>query len=464
MQSKKSYLPVRVYVASVIALAVTGLWLAFRIEPQVTSSVEVTPGAVLAFVIAGLALELSVHRVATGTATASMGFIVFLGSALVFGPAWGTLITCLSNGGAQVLNRKRPLRIAFNAAQTSVSLLAGAGVYALVGGQFPPGSFVGTLPQFAAFVLTFFLVNSSAVSGVIALSEGLPFPEVWMRNTLRLASYDIVSSTFGLAIAFVYTHYGLWGLAGLLVPILFIRHTYSVNLQLQDTNRELLALMVKAIEARDPYTSGHSQRVAELAGALAKDMHLGLKEVENISTAALLHDVGKIYEEFAPILRKASRLTPEEKHVMQSHPVRSAELVGTITSLHGYVYRCVRHHHEHFDGSGYPDALAGQKIPVGARIIMIADTVDAMTTDRPYRKALSYTRVVEELGKYSGKQFDPAIVAVFQNAPAVKRVIKARLAGEEVSPAAASPARNPERAARLALRWTPLSSRFPYQS
>jgi len=214
-------------------------------------------------------------------------------------------------------------------------------------------------------------------------------------------------------------------MAFVVVPILFLRHTYLVNVQLQATNRELLELMVKAIEARDPYTSGHSQRVAEIARLLAREMGLHLREVDTITTAALLHDVGKIYEEFAPILRKEGKLTAEERRLMESHPVRSAELIGTISNLRGAVAKCVRHHHENFDGSGYPDGLARDAIPIGSRIIMVADTTDAMTTDRPYRKALSYERVVEELDRKAGQQFDPSVVAAFKRSVAVRRVVRA---------------------------------------
>ena len=120
--------------ATVILLAVAALSLAFQYGPEL----DFKASGLLAFSIAGLALELSAHRMRSGTATASIGFIVFLGSALVFGPPWGALITCLCIGGAQVLNRKRPLRIAFNVAQHGLALLAGAGVYQLLGGHFPP--------------------------------------------------------------------------------------------------------------------------------------------------------------------------------------------------------------------------------------------------------------------------------------------------------------------------------------
>jgi HD-GYP domain-containing protein (c-di-GMP phosphodiesterase class II) len=150
---------------------------------------------------------------------------------------------------------------------------------------------------------------------------------------------------------------------------------------------------------------------------------LGFRELEQVQTAALLHDVGKIYEEFAPILRKAGKLTPEERKVMESHPVRSSELVATISTLRGHVERIVRHHHENFDGSGYPDGLRGDAIPIGARIVLVADTVDAMTTDRPYRKALTYTEVLRELERYAGRQFDPGIVEAFKRNALIRRLV-----------------------------------------
>jgi putative nucleotidyltransferase with HDIG domain len=226
--------------------------------------------------------------------------------------------------------------------------------------------------------------------------------------------------------AFLFIALGLWGLVLVLVPIFFVRHEMHQNLQLEQTNRELLVLMVKSIEARDPYTSGHSVRVSSYAKALARALALPAKEVEQIETAALLHDVGKIYEEFAVILRKAGRLSEDERALMRSHPVKSAELVSTISSLRGYVEGCVRAHHENFDGSGYPDGLVGNEIPVGARIIMVADTADAMMTSRPYRDALKFEQVQEELDRYSGTQFDPEVVNAFRLNASIRRQIEQR--------------------------------------
>ncbi len=359
----------------------------------------------------------------------AISFIVYIASALVFGPTWGAVVTGLSLTIAHAARGYAPIKICFNTAQYVVSVLAGSFVYLSLGGNIPPQSLDGVIVPFIGFVLGFFGVNTLAVSGVVALSEGRRFTDVWIRNNLSFAPYDVAASAVSLAIVWLYanTPLGPLGIAVIVPPILFIRHVYLVNQQLQDTNQELLELMVKAIEARDPYTSGHSQRVADLARVLAREIGLGFREVENIATAALLHDVGKIHEEYAPLLRKEGKLTQEEKRLMDSHAIRSAELVTTISNLRGPVERFVRHHHENYDGTGYPDGLAGEEIPIGARIIAIADTADAMTTDRPYRNALSYDKVLSVLARFSWKQFDPRLVSAFRTSAAIRHMIETRL-------------------------------------
>jgi HD-GYP domain-containing protein (c-di-GMP phosphodiesterase class II) len=135
---------------------------------------------------------------------------------------------------------------------------------------------------------------------------------------------------------------------------------------------------------------------------------LTARQIDRVGTAALLHDVGKIHEIYAPILRKPDKLTQEEWAIMQTHSIKSAELVATVSHLKELVAP-VRHHHENWDGSGYPDGLAGEEIPLESRIIMFADTIDAMTSDRPYRGALGEDAVRSELLKFRAKQFDPNI-------------------------------------------------------
>src|SRR5206468_1544413 len=235
------------------------------------------------------------------------------------------------------------------------------------------------------------------------------------------------------------------------LPLFFVRHMYRMNLQLERANRELLELMVKAIEARDPYTSGHSLRVSEYARSMARELGLPAKHVDDIATAALLHDVGKIHEDFAPLLRKTGRLTPEERMLMQAHPVKSADLAGTIAEFRGRVQTDIRNHHENYDGTGYPDGLIGEAIPIGARIIMIADTLDAMTTDRPYRKALTLQRTLEELGKYAGIQFDPKLVILVSKSPGIRRLLGPQLVPDVPQiPSMNAPSRTARPGARVA--------------
>jgi HD-GYP domain-containing protein (c-di-GMP phosphodiesterase class II) len=133
--------------------------------------------------------------------------------------------------------------------------------------------------------------------------------------------------------------------------------------------------------------------------------------------------VGKIHEEFAPLLRKESKLTDAETALMQTHAAKSAELVGIISKFRGFVQESVKHHHERWDGKGYPDGRGAGAIPIGARIILVSDTIDAMTTDRPYRKRLSGEAVLLELQRHKGTQFDPAIVELVVSSVAVRRLI-----------------------------------------
>src|SRR5258708_24322645 len=142
---------------------------------------------------------------------------------------------------------------------------------------------------------------------------------------------------------------------------------------------------------------GHSGRVSEYALAIARELRLSTNDVDGIKRAALLHDVGKIYEEFAPLLRKQGKLSAEEMIIMQTHVIRSGQLVSTAARLRGSVEAMIKHHHENFNGTGYPDGLAADQIPLGARIIIIADTIDAMTTARPHRRPIALLRAQDVL-------------------------------------------------------------------
>jgi putative nucleotidyltransferase with HDIG domain len=296
-------------------------------------------------------------------------------------------------------------------------------VYTRLGGFVSVDAFDFSLIPFACLVGTFFVINKGSVALAVAVSSGVSIRESWGRIGRDALGTDLFSSTLALVLVFLYVKLQLLGIAVLVFPLFLVRQLYQMNVQLTEELEEKLELMVKSMEARDPYTSGHSRRVSEYALAIARELKLSAEHLDNIKRAALLHDVGKIYEEFAPLLRKEGKLTPEEMMIMRTHVVRSAQLVATAGKLRGAVEAMIKHHHENFDGTGYPEGLAGDQIPVGARIIMVADTIDAMTTDRPYRKAMSLPRAIEELEKYAGRQFDPELVRLVAKSGSIRRLL-----------------------------------------
>lgn len=387
--------------------------------------------ALVAFTILGIASDssfLPLPRISSARVGSSVVFVPFLAAVLLFPHPWPMIIAGITGLVAQVLIRRKELpRAAFNTAQYMLGVGLGAIAYGALGGYVGFDRVEFNATAFAALVIVFFVVNQGTVSLAVSLTSDISLREAWTRIAGRSLLYDLVSSTLAIVLALLFVKFQIIGLAVLVLPLFFVRHMYQMNLQVERVNRELLELMVKAIEARDPYTSGHSVRVAEYARSMARELGLPPKHVDDVATAALLHDVGKIHEDFAPLLRKAGRLTPEERMLMQAHPVRSADLAGTIAEFRGRVQTDIRNHHENFDGTGYPDGLIGESIPIGARIIMIADTIDAMTTDRPYRKALSLSRALEEIDKHAGKQFDPKLVELISKSPSIRRLLGPQL-------------------------------------
>jgi putative nucleotidyltransferase with HDIG domain len=181
--------------------------------------------------------------------------------------------------------------------------------------------------------------------------------------------------------------------------------------QLEVTLLETIETLNAAVEARDPYTAGHSQRVRRVALAIGRDLRLSSKHLGALGTAALFHDIGKIGMPDS-ILTKPDHLTPSEAAVMREHVTRGVEIVARISSLQDSV-PAIRHHHERWDGLGYPDGLSGEAIPLEASILAIADAWDAMTTDRPYAFALPVNEAMLQIRAGRGKQFNPIVVDAF---------------------------------------------------
>jgi putative nucleotidyltransferase with HDIG domain len=181
--------------------------------------------------------------------------------------------------------------------------------------------------------------------------------------------------------------------------------------ELEATLLETIATLNAAVEARDPYTAGHSQRVRRVSLAIGRELRLSAKQLGALGTAALFHDIGKIGMPDS-ILTKPERLDRAEQLVMREHAARGAEIVARISSLRDSV-PAIRHHHERWDGLGYPDGLSGQDIPIQSAIIAIADAWDAMTTDRPYADALGMDEAMLQIHAGREKQFNPAVVDAF---------------------------------------------------
>jgi len=190
-----------------------------------------------------------------------------------------------------------------------------------------------------------------------------------------------------------------------------LKETDFAYKELKELHEGLVESFANAIDAKSPWTKGHSSRVAQYAVEIAKAMEMKVNDIESLKMAGLLHDIGKIGT-YDVILDKPDRLTPEEFEIVKKHPAHGETILRPIRQLH-HILPLVRHHHERIDGRGYPDRLKGEEIPVGARILHVADSFDSMTADRPYRAAPGKEYAISELKRCSGTQFDPHVVEVF---------------------------------------------------
>src|SRR3954471_24384968 len=412
--------PISRYVALVVVAALGASFVLFVNDPAFNP--EFARAALTFGLISVLAQLLSYN---TGkSSTGSVSFIPVLASAAI-APHWVCVVAVVASSlTGQIVAKRNLLRTIFNPAQEALALALAILAYRAFGGV-PLHRIAdsGSLSLFALF-LVFFATNSLCVSGALGIVGDRSPWTIWRENTVSALPYDFLSLPAILFFVWTYTQYGTVGAFVFAVPLLGIRQLYKVTGQLEQTNKELLELMVAAIEARDPYTSGHSRRVADKARIIARAVGLGSKDIGRVAAAALLHDVGKIHEVFGPILSKPGRLTPEEQVIMRTHPIKSAELAAKVTELRDVV-PLIRYHHENWDGTGYPDGLKGEAIPLGSRIIMFADTIDAMTTDRPYRAALDATSVRKELLRFRATQFDPQICDALLRSPEYSKLFPA---------------------------------------
>jgi putative nucleotidyltransferase with HDIG domain len=408
----------KVYVALVSVGAVLSSLVLYVAEPSPSEHQigKIVLLSILALVAEALALVMP-HSVA-----GSIAFIPYLSAVLIV-PNWMSLAGVVSvRAIVEIMTSRAQLTRVFNVSQMALTCAITVLAYRLSGGSSMSGFSelqLATLeigiPCIVAFLISF-AVNNTLVLGFVSAKSDKSFVDMWRGTYLTTLGLDVIATPIVFLFAWVFVNWGAFAAAVIWVPILGLRQLHKNNLDLERNNSELLELMVKSMEARDPYTSGHSRRVQQFSVAIAKGLGLPPAEVEKISRAALLHDVGKIHEKYAPILRKPGRLSPDEWQTMQQHPADGAELISTMSRLHDVV-PSVQHHHERWDGTGYPHGLAGETIPMISRVIAFADTIDAMISERPYRRTMSEAEVRAEIVRCRGTQFDPAMTDKILSAP-----------------------------------------------
>jgi putative nucleotidyltransferase with HDIG domain len=391
-------------------------------------------------VLAMLAMAFGRTRIAIyGDTTISIAVVGDVAIALLFGPAGAAiispLVTLSTNSGGAWYKRL------FNVGSDILVNVATASVaWALMGGALRTDAWA--IPITALSVIVYYVLNASLVTLAVGLATRTSVVAVWREKFEWLLPHYVVFGLLGLAVAVAYHGLGYAGLLAFIAPPLMMRFslkqyldktTQNVeelkkrNRELQKANRDILGMaeqlrdtydgtleaLVSALDARDRETKGHSIRVAKYMMEVAYHMGIkpGTEEWIDMQRGGLLHDIGKIGVSDS-ILHKPDKLTEDEWSDMRRHPKIGYDMIREIGFLSGAA-KIVLEHHERFDGKGYPRGLAADEILLGARIFVLADTFDAMTSDRPYRKALTVEASREEIIRCSGTQFDPRCVQAF---------------------------------------------------
>ena len=371
-------------------------------------------------------------KLPTIPATISISETFVFTSVLLFGPAAGTLTVALDALVISLwLARKgHPLyRIAFNIFALPAALWVGAQLYYLAGTVPPLHSSSQpvqishlALPLFI-FIVTYFSLNSWLIAIAIALEKGLSPMAVWREN-LALLSLNYFGGASVAALLVTYTRNIDYAYLAFVLPLLAVLYsTFWISMRrVEDANRHLSQLnklylstietLAMAIDAKDQITHGHIRRVQHYAVGLARQMGVADQSlISAIEAASLLHDMGKLaVPEY--ILNKPGRLTPSEFEKMKLHASVGADILSAIDFPYPVV-PIVRHHHENWDGTGYPDGLRANDIPIGARILSVVDCFDALTSDRPYRPRLADSEAMAILLERRGSMYDPLVVDTF---------------------------------------------------
>jgi putative nucleotidyltransferase with HDIG domain len=300
----------------------------------------------------------------------------------------------------------------------------------------PPEASPSAILAVALSGSVYFLSNSALTAAIITLTSANRFAAVWRENYSWMTVNYLATAVNGAALAFAYQSLSVFGTVVFMLPLgvawysfrLYMAKSTEVrsrnddlvkvnrtlqltNVRLEESHLSVIGALLGALEAKDPYTHGHSSATMFHAVAVARDLGLDEEEVAAVQLGALFHDIGKIGIPES-ILRKPERLTEAEWAEMRLHPTVGANLLAHVPTLEK-VRPVVLSHHERWDGSGYPNGLRGDQIPMAAQIIAVADSYEAMTSTRPYRRALSFDHAIRELRAASGSQLNPLVVDKF---------------------------------------------------
>ena len=397
-------------------------------------------GLVLLTLLAILAGRLAITLY--GETKMSTSFIPIFAIAVLYGPEAVAIAAPIAAVAVHFPRRLFTLHLLFDVGNVTILATLSAIAFEAMAGTAREELRPVMLPAALIAASVAYAVNAYLVSQVASLATGRSLLDVWLEKGRWIAPHYVIFGLLGLALALAYRALGVTGLLAFVAPPLMMhlsikqyvdRTTETVtalrrkNEDLERANREILEMtgalqetyhgtleaLVAALDARDRETKGHSTRVTQYTLDVARRLRLqpGTPDWEDLMRASLLHDVGKIgVSDF--ILHKPGSLTPEEWEEMRRHPVIGYEMLKGVRFLER-PSEIVYSHHERFDGKGYPRALAGDEIPLGARIFAVADTFDAMTSDRPYRRALPLETARDEIVRHSGSQFDPQVVEAF---------------------------------------------------
>ena len=341
----------------------------------------------------------------------TVGYAVFL-AALILLPL-GVTLSAVALSGMFIFGKvasEGPLyKRVFNASQYVLSITAAYGVISF-----------SSVPTFLFDLNSIILY---LIAGVVYMATNMAFVAIALGIILCKPPWSIWASNFrwsvpnfmalvplGYLLALLYNKYPL-GIILLFIPLLLSRHAFQLYIDMKENYLNTVEALVQALEAKDTYTSGHSARVGKLAVAMAEEIEMSEDKIESLKYAAVLHDVGKIGVSEI-ILNKEGKLLDSEWEAIRSHPVIGQTIIKGIKFLFD-IGQVVRHHHERYDGKGYPDGIEGEAIPLESRIIAVADTYDAITSDRSYRKGSTHEQAIEELKRAAGSQLDPELVRIF---------------------------------------------------